>query len=61
MQRWPHEAEGASVAGVPEYRTEDGDIYPEGLSLPIERASLTVQGRIGSLALSRTTKFLTSH
>ena len=45
MRRWPLEAEAAIVAGVPEYRTEDGDIFPEGFSLPIVHASLTVHGQ----------------
>jgi hypothetical protein len=44
MRRWPREAEASIASGLPEYHAED-DVFPEGVSLPITQASLTVQGQ----------------
>jgi len=42
--RWPPEAKTNITEGLPEYKAED-DFFPEGISLPIDHAFLTIQGQ----------------
>lgn len=52
MRRWPPEAETAIAGGLDEYRAKD-DIFPEGISLPITKAILAVEGQNREIAVGQ--------